>query len=379
MLALCLAVGAAAILVRRLGARSNAPAAAAQAVSPAPEVQAPAKPAGLSRKRKGFDDAIAELKSASNQNQRLGAYYNRVIKRTDGQAAEAETATSVQTSMPGAKPEPLAVMPAPTALPPTTSAPPAGLGIADSSVPAIAHDPGAVAPARASQQVGPDRKQETLVPAVPAGRSAGDSTAPGAGNSGLVAGDMKFDLNPAIDQWVRYYTQTRAGRTTMQQGLDRCKAYLDTSRAEFRQSGLPEDLVWVAQVESVWKEGAKSPVAAGGIWQFMPRTASDYGLVVGSPDDERFNPAKETRAAATYLRDLYTLFGSWELALAAYNCGEPRLMNAIVQCGQPDFWALYDRRLLPRETSNYVPKILAAIKVASDPDDYAFSIEARSN
>jgi membrane-bound lytic murein transglycosylase D len=165
----------------------------------------------------------------------------------------------------------------------------------------------------------------------------------------------------------------------MQQGLDRCRPYLDTSRAEFKQYGLPEDLVWVAQVESVWKQGAKSPVAAGGIWQFMPRTASEYGLAVGSPEDERFDPSKETRAAATYLHDLYTLFGSWELALAAYNCGEPRLMNAIVQCGQPDFWALYDRRLLPKETSNYVPKILAAIKVASDPDSYSFSTEARAN
>jgi membrane-bound lytic murein transglycosylase D len=161
----------------------------------------------------------------------------------------------------------------------------------------------------------------------------------------------------------------------MQQGLDRCEAYIDTSRAEFKQSGLPEDLVWLAQVESVWKQGAQSRVSAGGIWQFMPRTAADYGLVVESRDDERFNPAKETRAAATYLRDLYTLFGSWELAMAAYNCGEPRLMDAIVRCGQPDFWALYDRGLLPRETSNYVPKILAAIKVASDPDNYAFAIE----
>jgi len=138
---------------------------------------------------------------------------------------------------------------------------------------------------------------------------------------------------------------------------------------------LPEDLVWLAQVESVWKEGARSPVAAGGIWQFMPATAADYGLAVGSPADERFDPGKETRAAATYLRDLHTLFGSWELAMAAYNCGEPRVMAAIVRCGQPDFWALCDRQLLPTETSNYVPKILAAIKVASDPDAYGFTVD----
>jgi hypothetical protein len=347
-------------------------------VNPAPEVQAPTVPSGLSRKRKGFDDAIAELKSASTENQRLAAYYNRVIKRTDGQAAEVETTTSVQTSMTGAKPEPQAALAAHTALPTTASAPPPAPAAVDSSVPAMAHDSGAVTSAAGGPQVR-DQKEEPVVPAIATGLSAGNPSNSASETSGLVAGDMKFDLNPAIDQWVRYYTLTRAGRTTMQQGLDRCKPYLDASRAEFRQSGLPEDLVWVAQVESVWKEGARSPVAAGGIWQFMPRTASDYGLVVGSPEDERFNPAKETRAAATYLRDLYTLFGSWELALAAYNCGEPRLMSAIVQCGQPDFWALYDRRLLPKETSNYVPKILAAIKVASDPDNYAFSIESRSN
>jgi membrane-bound lytic murein transglycosylase D len=74
---------------------------------------------------------------------------------------------------------------------------------------------------------------------------------------------------------------------------------------------------------------------------------------------------------------LYTLFGQWDLALAAYNCGEPRLMDAIVRGGQPDFWQLYDRQLLPQETRNYVPKILAAIKVASDPGAYRFSVDSR--
>jgi soluble lytic murein transglycosylase-like protein len=384
MLVLGLAISAAALLlVRRFRAASQGHAASQAAASSTAELQPTAAPAGLSRKRKGFDAAIAELKSASTQNQHLAAYYNRVVKRTDGQAAEVEAATSVQTPVPRPKPEPPtlpAILPAIPALPalpaiPIVTAPSLGT---DSPVPSLARAPG-TGSAAAGQPAGRDQKPETVVPPIAEDLNSADAASSSAARSGFVTGDMKFDLNPAIDQWVRYYTQTPAGRSTMQQGLDRCRAYLDTSRSEFKQYGLPEDLVWVAQVESVWKQGAKSPVAAGGIWQFMPSTASDYGLAVGSPEDERFDPSKETRAAATYLHDLYTLFGSWELALAAYNCGEPRLMNAIVQCGQPDFWALYDRRLLPKETSNYVPKILAAIKVASDPGNYSFATEARSN
>lgn len=282
----------------------------------------PALTQGLSRKRKGFDDAIALLGSAAERDQSLAHYYGKVIKRTEVQATRAVTA-------------------------------------GDSVVAPASRSSQTAQPAPASAETG-----------------SGESTRSGHSGTGLVARDVTFDLNPAIDHWVHYYTETKVGRNTMQQGLERSQAYIDASRAEFKQHGLPQDLVWLAQVESVWKQGAQSRVAAGGIWQFMPGTATDYDLTVGSPVDERFDPAKETRAAAAYLRDLYTLFGNWELALAAYNCGEPRLMEAIVRCGRPDFWALYDKQLLPKETSNYVPKILAAIKVASEPDTYGFALES---
>ena len=148
------------------------------------------------------------------------------------------------------------------------------------------------------------------------------------------------------------------------------------ARDEFRRAGLPEDLVWLAHVESVWNPRAVSPAAAGGIWQFIPKTAKEYGMTVESGNDERADPLKQTRVAATYLRDLYTLFGDWALALAAYNSGEPRVMEAVVKNGRANFWELYNKQLLPKETCNYVPKILAAIEVASRADDYGFTAGA---
>jgi membrane-bound lytic murein transglycosylase D len=161
-------------------------------------------------------------------------------------------------------------------------------------------------------------------------------------------------------------------------GIDRSNSYLEMAREEFRKAGVPEDLVWLGFVESVWNPKALSPAAAGGIWQFIPATATDYGLRVESGNDERADPAKQTRAAAIYLHDLYTIFGDWALAMAAYNSGEPRVMGAIVKNGRADFWELYDKQLLPKETCDYVPKILAAIKVAGQAEDYGLLASRRA-
>jgi membrane-bound lytic murein transglycosylase D len=167
-----------------------------------------------------------------------------------------------------------------------------------------------------------------------------------------------------------YYGATPVGRRTMSIGISRSSAYLEMARAEFHRAGVPEDLVWLALVESVWNPRAVSPAAAGGIWQFIPSTATDYGLTVQSGNDERADPLKQTRVAAAYLHDLHTIFGDWALAMAAYNSGEPRVMSAIVKNGRADFWELYDKQLLPKETRDYVPKILAAIKVTSQAKAY---------
>lgn len=195
-------------------------------------------------------------------------------------------------------------------------------------------------------------------------------------NSHLTVGDMAFDTNPAIEHWMSYYTSSPIGSRTMKIGIERSDAYLEMARAEFRRAGVPEDLVWLAFVESVWNPRAVSPAAAGGIWQFIPATATDYGLRVKSGDDERADPFKQTRVAAVYLHDLYTIFGDWALVMAAYNSGEPRVMGAIVKNGRANFWDLYEKELLPRETRDYVPKILAVIKVASQQDSYGLSSRA---
>jgi len=192
----------------------------------------------------------------------------------------------------------------------------------------------------------------------------------------FTVGDMTFETNPAIEHWVNYYTTN--GRRTMVIGIERSNAYLEMARAEFRNAGVPEDLVWLASVESVWNPRAQSPAAAGGIWQFIPATATDYGLKVEQGNDERADPLKQTRVAAAYLHDLYTIFGDWALAMAAYNSGEPRVMGAIVRNGNANFWELYDKQLLPRETCDYVPKILATIKLASQAEDYGFVPQAEA-
>jgi membrane-bound lytic murein transglycosylase D len=181
---------------------------------------------------------------------------------------------------------------------------------------------------------------------------------------------MAYDTNPAIDHWINYYGSTPVGRRTMTIGISRSGSYLAMARKEFRNAGVPQDLVWLALVESVWNPRAVSPAAAGGLWQFIPSTATDYGLTVETGNDERADPLKQTRVAATYLHDLHTIFGDWALAMAAYNCGEPRVMSAIVKNGSANFWELSDNQLLPKETCNYVPKILAAIKIASEADSY---------
>jgi membrane-bound lytic murein transglycosylase D len=100
-------------------------------------------------------------------------------------------------------------------------------------------------------------------------------------------------------------------------------------------------------------------------------------LTVSQEYDERLDPEKQTQVAAAYLRDLYTIFGDWALAMAAYNCGEPRVMNAVVKNGNADFWELHEKQLLPQETLNYVPKILAAIEVAGQAERYGFSPDSQ--
>jgi soluble lytic murein transglycosylase-like protein len=129
-----------------------------------------------------------------------------------------------------------------------------------------------------------------------------------------------------------------------------------------QEQGLPSGLTSVVAVESAFDPRALSPKGARGLWQLMPATARRYGLSVEPSSDERLDPAKSTRAAASYLKDLYAQFQDWPLALAAYNAGEDRVAKALSRTGARDFWTLRRRGALPQETLKYVPAVLQKLE-----------------
>lgn len=185
--------------------------------------------------------------------------------------------------------------------------------------------------------------------------------------------DFTFQPNSLIQGFLNYYMGR--GRSTMESGLRRSGRFIEMARRIFREEGVPQDLVWLGQVESAWSPVARSWAAAVGLWQFIPGTAARFGLYQDAFIDERCSFEKATRASARYLKFLGDRYnGNWELAMAAYNCGEHRVDRGIERLGSPDFWELYSRGLLPRETRNYVPNILATILIAKNPARFGFQV-----
>lgn len=185
--------------------------------------------------------------------------------------------------------------------------------------------------------------------------------------------DFSFKPNALIQSFINYYNGR--GRATMEQGLRRAGRFLAMGRKIFKEEGVPQDLVWLGQVESAWSPIARSWAAAVGLWQFVPATGARYGLRQDYYIDERSSFEKATRASARYLKFLADRYdGNWELAMAAYNSGEGRVDSAIARSGYADFWEIYSRGLLPNETRNYVPNILATIIIAKNPERYGFSV-----
>lgn len=184
---------------------------------------------------------------------------------------------------------------------------------------------------------------------------------------------IPIEINRKVAEWIKYFTVRE--REMTQRYLERGEALRPHLELILKENDVPAELFYLAMIESGFVTHARSRAKAVGVWQFMPGTAKNYGLAVNSNIDERRNWIKATEAAATYLKDLNNVFGSWYLALAAYNAGEYRIVRSIMKGKTRDFWALAEAGLLPQETLNYVPKFLAAHIVGRDFKKYGFEVK----
>jgi len=181
--------------------------------------------------------------------------------------------------------------------------------------------------------------------------------------------DMPLTLTDPVLSFLNFF-QTARGRTIVENGLTRAGRYRNMIQRVLTEEGLPTDLMYLAQAESAFQPQALSRAGARGLWQFMAYRGKQYGLEHSWWVDERQDPEKATRAAARHLRDLYEMFGDWYLVMAAYDSGPGAVQHAIERTGYADFWNLYKLNVLPRETRNYVPIILALTLISKDPTRY---------
>lgn len=194
----------------------------------------------------------------------------------------------------------------------------------------------------------------------------------------LAKPDLRIPITRRTIRYVRFFTRSEAGRTTFLERYRRAGAYRPMIERALRDAGLPEDLVWVAAIESSFDPRAVSPAGAAGVWQLLPSTARHYGLQLTPWLDERRSVERSTKAAVTMLRDLYERFGRWDLALAAYNLGHDGLLRAMdrasqkrgVRAGPMDVADLAEAGAIPEETANYIPKVVAFSLVALNRGRY---------
>lgn len=179
------------------------------------------------------------------------------------------------------------------------------------------------------------------------------------------------EINSQVEKWITYF-QGR-GRPHMEKYLLRSTRYEALMKKVLRDNKLPEDLFYIALIESGFSSQAFSHASAVGYWQFIRGTGKRYKLKINQLVDERRDPVLSTQAASEYFKDLYGMFNSWYLSMAAYNVGEGRVLKATRKYRTNDFWELArHKRALPRETDDYVPKFIAAKLIAKNPDKYGF-------
>lgn len=210
--------------------------------------------------------------------------------------------------------------------------------------------------------------------------AAGDVTFPA--NAALTAkvaqelkttrSDFPLVVNDYVAGFISYFSNSPAGHAHLLRSLERAGKYQGMISKILRQEGVPQDLIYLAVAESGFQPQAlNARSGAAGMWQFMP-FANAYGLARNGYFDERFDPEKSSRAYARYMKGLYNQFGDWYLAMAAYDWGPGYVQRAVMKTGYADFWELYRRNVLPQETKNYVPGIIAAIIMAKNPQQYGF-------
>jgi membrane-bound lytic murein transglycosylase D len=179
---------------------------------------------------------------------------------------------------------------------------------------------------------------------------------------------LPLSVNDAVLGYINYFSNR--GHRTLLAGLQRSGRYRPMIQRILDEEGVPQELIHLAQAESGFIPRAVSRKAAGGMWQFLTWRGNEYGLKQTRYTDDRMDPEKATRSAARHLRDLYHEFGDWYLAIAAYNCGPGSVERAVERTGYADFWELRARGVLPAETTNYVPIILAMTIMEKNAAEY---------
>ena len=183
--------------------------------------------------------------------------------------------------------------------------------------------------------------------------------------------DLPLVVNDYVATFINFFANTKKGHNTLLHSFQHAGRYKAMIQRVMAEEGVPQDLIYLAVAESGFNPRAVNRRSkAGGMWQFMPH--GNYGLARNAYVDERFDPEKSTRAYARYMKFIYDQLGDWYLSMAGYDWGAGNVQRAVEKTGYADFWELYNRNNLPRETKNYVPEILAAIIIANNPKQYGF-------
>src|SRR3984957_4726470 len=182
------------------------------------------------------------------------------------------------------------------------------------------------------------------------------------------ASQLPLSVNDAVLGYINYFSGR--GHKTLIAGLERAGRYSPMIQRVLQEEGIPQELIHLAQAESGFLPRPVSLKAAAGMWQFVAWRGNQYGLKQTRYTDDRLDPEKATRASAKHLHDLYNIYGDWYLAIAAYNCGPGVVDRAVERTGYADFWELRKRNVLPVETTNYVPIILAMTIMAKNAPEY---------